>query len=206
MTLEVDFNGTLRYTKPEQKSVKEILHFVRHNRTVKGAFMRNFKQFITVLTILAIGLLTACGNPAEEPEAATVSTEPVKIETAESILYFNDDEGSAKLVQYFEDGNVPEEATFLYDQMGSNPEITITDPETIRELYRLLSMVTVSGETNESITDCYHYVQFKLAEDCYIRYSFEGSEIWCYGKQNYSIENSGKLFKFMGNLTREYIE
>ena len=128
-------------------------------------------------------------------------------ESAEqSLLHFNDDDGSAKLVQYFDDGNVPEEAAFLYDQMGSNPEITITDPEKIQELYQLLSMVTVTGVTNESITDCYHFVQFKLADDLYIHYSFEGSEIWCYGEHSYSIENSKKLFDFMNELTEEYWE
>ena len=70
--------------------------------------------------------------------------------------------GSAELIQYFKNGNVPEEANALYDQMGSNPEITITDAETIKELYKYLGMVKVDGETNESITDCYHYVHGSL--------------------------------------------
>ena len=111
--------------------------------------------------------------------------------------------GSAELIQYFADGNVPEEANALYDQMGSNPEITITDAETIKELYKYLGMVKVDGETNESITDCYHYVQFKLKDDHYIYYSFEGENIWSYGGKNYSISNSGKLFGLIKELTNE---
>ena len=168
--------------------------------------MKILKRFIAVLLVMMMGTLTACTQPAAESETDTEPAEQIIVESADSILYFNDDEGLAELVQYFKDGNVPEEATFLYDQMGSNPEVTITDPEKIRELYQLLSMVTVAGETNESITDCYHYIQFKLADDLYIRFSFEGSEIWCYEKQNYSIENSKKLFSFMQKLTAEYLE
>ena len=169
--------------------------------------MKLSKQFIFVLMVLTIGLLTACKNTSPKVEENPESTAQIISEVAEkSLLCFNDDEGSAKLIQYFESGNVPEEATFLYDQMGSNPEITITDPEKIQELYQLLKSVTVIGETNESITDCYHYIQFKLAEDCYVHYSFEGSDIWCYGEQNYSIDNSKKLFAFMNELTDEYWE
>ena len=169
--------------------------------------MRFSKLFIPVLMVLTMGLFTACDNTATEVETNPEPTAQIISETqGKSLLYFNDDEGSAKLIQYFEDGNVPEEAIFLYDQMGSNPEITITDPEKIQELYQLLRMVTVIEETNESITDCYHYIQFKLADDCYIHYSFEGSEIWCYGEQNYSIDNSKKLFAFMSGLTDEYWE
>lgn len=169
--------------------------------------MKLSKQFIFVLMVLTVGLLTACDNTAPKVEANPEPTAQIISESAEkSFLYFNDDEGSAKLIQYFENGNVPEEATFLYDQMGSNPEITITDPEKIQELYQLLKSVTVIGETNESITDYYHYIQFKLAEDCYVHYSFEGSEIWCCGEQNYSIDNSKKLFAFMNELTDEYWE
>ena len=111
--------------------------------------------------------------------------------------------GSAELIQYFKNGNVPEEANALYDQMGSNPEITITDAETIKELYKYLGMVKVDGETNESITDCYHYVQFKLSDEHYIYYSFEGENIWSYGGKNYSISNSGKLFGLIKELTNE---
>ena len=164
--------------------------------------MNKNKLFILILLLITTALLTACGQtkPKTENEPCPAAA------TGESILYANGDEGSAMLIQYFEDGNVPEEATFLYDQMGANPEITITDAELITELYRLLGMIKVTGKSDESITDCYHYVEFKLADDCYIHYSFEGSELWCYGPQNYRIENSRELFRFMRELTEEYRE
>ena len=93
--------------------------------------MKKNKLFILILLLIATALLTACGQTKPETE-----NEPgPAAATGESILYANDDEGSAMLIQYFEDGNVPEEATFLYDQMGSNPEITITDAELITKLY-----------------------------------------------------------------------
>ena len=158
--------------------------------------------FVCVLLVLALCLLTACGSkdasaksdPSAAAQTATAGT---------SLLRYNEDEGSMKLIQAFEEGNIPEEVVFRYDQMGANPEITVTDPETIQELYRLLGAVTVTGVTNESITDCYHFIQFKLADDLYISYSFEGEDIWCYGKTNYAIENSKKLFNYMLNLTEE---
>ena len=122
---------------------------------------------------------------------------------ANSILAYNSDEGSAKLIAFFESGNVPEEVNFLYDQMGANPEITIHDAAVIQNLYDLLKSVEVTGETQMSITDCYHYIQFKLADDLSILYRFEGSEIWCCGDKNYSLTNSRELFNAMQKLTGE---
>lgn len=159
--------------------------------------MKHYRHMVFVLFVLTLGLLTACGKTETK-----VETPP----TALSILLFNDDAGSAELADYFNAGKVPEEANILYDQMGSNPDITITDADTIRELYRLLSMVEVTGKSNYSITDCYHHIQFKLADDHYVYYSFEGSELWCYGGENYNIQNSGKLFRYMQELTEEYCQ
>ena len=122
---------------------------------------------------------------------------------ANSILTYNSNEGSAKLIACFESGNLPEEVSFLYDQMGANPVITTRDEDVIRNLYDLLKSVEVTGETQMSITDCYHHIQFKLAEDHYILYRFEGSEIWCCGDKNYSLSNSRELFNTMQKLTDE---
>lgn len=122
---------------------------------------------------------------------------------ANSILTYNSNEGSAKLIACFESGNLPEEVSFLYDQMGANPVITTRDEDVIRNLYDLLKSVEVTGETQMSITDCYHHIQFKLAEDHYILYRFEGSEIWCCGEKYYSLSNSRELFNTMQKLTDE---
>lgn len=122
---------------------------------------------------------------------------------ADSILTYNGDEGSAKLIACFESGNMPEEVSFLYDQMGANPEITTRDADTIRDVYDLLKKVEVTGETQMSITDSYHHIRFKLAEDLSVFYSFEGSDIWCCGGKNYSLSNSRELFAAMQKLTNE---
>ena len=175
---------------------------------MKRVYVKHCKYLFLVLFVMMVGSLSACGQkktesePEPEPESKTTNASEFPVN---SILYFNDDEGSAELIQYFKDGNVPEESNALYDQMGSNPEITITDAETIKELYKYLGMVKVDGETNESITDCYHYVQFKLKDDHYIYYSFEGENIWSYGGKNYSISNSGKLFGLIKELTDENV-
>lgn len=176
---------------------------------MKRVYVKYCKYFLLSLLVMVTGSLAACGQqktesePEPESESKTTNTTVFPVN---SILYFNDDEGSAELIQYFQNGNVPEEANVLYDQMGSNPEITITDAETIKELYKYLGMVKVDGETNESITDCYHYVEFKLADDHYIYYSFEGENIWSYGGKNYNISNSGKLFDLIKELTDEYAQ
>ena len=173
---------------------------------MKKVYVKNFKYLLLSLLVVMTCLLAACGqkktDSKEEPEIKTTNATESSVS---SILYFNDDEGSAELIQYFKDGNVPEEANALYDQMGSNPEITITDAETIKELYQYLSMINVDGETNESLTDCYHYVQFKLTDDHYIYYSFEGTNIWRYGGKNYRISNSEKLFNLIKDLTNEFL-
>ena len=162
--------------------------------------MKYCKHLILMSLVLMMGLFAACGQsePKEETESGSLGI------PADSILFYNDDEGSAELIEYFEEGNVPEEANILYDQMGSNPDITITDPDTIKELFDRLSKVEVVRETNESITDCYHHVQFKLADDDYIYYSFEGSEIWCCGTKRCSINDNANLFGYMEDLTYEY--
>lgn len=122
---------------------------------------------------------------------------------SDSILTYNSDEGSAKLIACFESGNVPEEMSFLYDQMGANPVITTCDADTIRSLYDLLGAVKVTGETQMSITDSYHHIQFKLSEDLSVCYSFEGSDIWCCGGKNYGLSGSRELFAAMQKLTDE---
>lgn len=169
--------------------------------------MKKLKLIIPGIVLLGAIMITACGkagNPIE-PDSKPIETDTSGI-PLNSILYYNEDPDSAELMKFFEDGNVPEEADILYDQMGSNPSIIITDPEIIRELYNRLGKVTVEGKSNLSITDCYHHVQFKLSEDKYIYYSFEGSELWCYKSENYNITNGGKLFSYMRELTENYWE
>lgn len=185
---------------------------------MKKVYVKYCKYLLLSLLVMMTGSLAACGQkktesePEPVPESGPVSESEPAPESkttngtefpVNSILYYNEDEGSAELIQYFADGKVPEEANALYDQMGGNPEITITDAETIKKLYKYLGMVKVDGETNISLTDCYHYVQFKLADDHYIHYSFEGTDIWSYGGKNYSISNSGKLFGLIKELTAE---
>lgn len=157
--------------------------------------MKQQNYGMLILLVFMTGLLTACGKTETAVETAA---------KAQSILQFQEDAGSAALAASFKDGKIPEEANILYDQMGSNPDITITDADAIKELYRLLHMVEVTGKTDTSITDCYHHIQFKLSEDQYVFYAFEGSEIWCYGGENYEIQNSSKLFRYMQELTEAY--
>ena len=162
------------------------------------------KKTILILlcaVIMASSMFVGCGRAYKSPSPNITVNDAAGI-PKKSILHFNDDEGSAKLIKAFEDGNIPSEVSFMYDQMGSNPEITVKDPDTIKALYNALSKVTVGGKTFMSVTDCYHYIQFKLAEDEYVLYRFEGTDIWSYNKKNYNISNSKALFNMMYDLTK----
>ena len=166
--------------------------------------MKTYRFLILIVAVLMAGSLIACGK-AKTPDAKPTETSGSGI-PSDSILFFNDDAGSAELMQFFDSGKVPEEANILYDEMGSNPDITIIDPAIIKELYQRLSKITVSKESNTSITDSYHHIQFKLANDKYINYSFEGSDLWCYNSKNYDITDGGKLFGYMKELTEKALE
>lgn len=166
--------------------------------------MKTYRFLILIVAVLIVGSLAAC-TAAKAPDSKPVETSSSKI-PSDSILFFDDDPGSAELMQFFEDGKVPEEANILFDEMGSNPDITITNSAIIKELYQRLSKITVSKESNTSITDSYHHVQFKLANDKYINYSFEGSDLWCYNSKNYDITDGGKLFAYMKELTVKVLE
>ncbi|MBR2681650.1 MAG: hypothetical protein IKE22_00090 [Atopobiaceae bacterium] len=91
-----------------------------------------------------------------------------------SLLEFQNDAGSAKLIKDMEEGRIPVACNVLYDQMGGLPNVNVTDPDTIKEIYELTKGLVVMGESNWSITDCYHHVIFTLQDGTKVGYRFEG--------------------------------
>ena len=120
-----------------------------------------------------------------------------------SILLFQNDEGAAKLNADMAEGRIPTECRAMYDEMGARPEVVITDPETIKEVYNRLGHMTIGGETNESITDCYHYVVFTLQDGTTVGWSFEGTGILCWGPANYEVTYSGSLWSMVKQMQDE---
>ena len=112
------------------------------------------------------------------------------------ILVFDQSEGAKKLMKAFDEGNIVS-ATVLYDQGGGNEPYATTDQEEIRTIYKALKNITVTGKSEMSITDCYHFVSFEFEDGTSYGYRFEGTELLSYGSDNYDITGGGDFFEFL---------
>lgn len=109
--------------------------------------------------------------------------------------------GYEKLVEDMEAGLIPRSANVLYDQMGSRPDVDVTDEETIRRIYEGLCRIEVVGETDISVTDCYHHVVFTLQDGTKVRFAFESEEILdCGGGRRYSVTGGSELWSLVRDL------
>ena len=52
------------------------------------------------------------------------------------------------------------------------------------------------------VTDCYHYVGFKLQDETYVTFRFEDSNL-VWGPENYAIEDDGTLWSYVRALQDE---
>ena len=48
-----------------------------------------------------------------------------------------------------------------------------------------------------SLTDSYYFVEFTFSDGTSYGYRFEGTELLCYGAENYDISGGEELFSFM---------
>ena len=159
---------------------------------------RGILAFVVMLVAaLAIGSCTAQPEVSSPTESDSAGKTDI---ASDSILLFDGNENSAKLVADMEAGNTPAECTVLYDMEGSLPTVTVTDEETIGEIYRRLAKVTVVGESTEAMTDCYHFVSFLLQDGTSVGYNFEGEDLLSGGKTNYEIKGGGPLWAYVRTL------
>lgn len=115
--------------------------------------------------------------------------------------WFADDEGVAKLVSSMERGELPTSANVLYDQMGSLPDVEVSDPATIHRIYEYVSAISVAGESGYSVTDSYHHVFFTLADGTRVGFSFEGEgNLVGPGGTNYYVVGDGPLWSYVREL------
>lgn len=112
------------------------------------------------------------------------------------ILVFDKSDGAKQLMTAFDEGTIVS-ATVLYDEMGANEPYETTDQDEIRTIYKGLKNITVTGESETSLTDSYHFVEFTFADGTSYGYRFEGTELLCYGTENYDISGGEELFSFM---------
>ena len=194
--------------------------------------MKQMSRLMTFAFIpaLALSLCTAC---AKTPETvAPVTTEETEEtqsaeQTQSSSIQFvppytegNDSttgiEGTPlleygkgncdQLVADMEAGRIPVEVSLLYDEEGGRPVVTVSDPETIKLVYELVSAIKVIEKSNTSITDSYHHFYFTLQDGSKAGFSFEGTGNICMGKDNYFVVGDEALWAFVRQLQEEAVD
>lgn len=150
---------------------------------------------------------TSASSASSSAGSLVISTPQIDSAPVEnSILRFNNDAGSARLVADMEAGMIPTSCVVLYDQMGTRPAVTVEDVETISKVYNLLADVTVGAKSPMSITDSYHQVAFKLQDGTTVRFSFEGEDLLSCDRDNYEVSGAGPLWAFVRAIQDDYLE
>ena len=185
------------------------------------------KRMIAAVLMLSLLLTAACAGKKDSPTESNedtkttgtedpggTGTEPGETETEDPVSYvpildFEGIPGGKKLKEDMEAGRIPVECNVLYDQMGSLPDVTVTDPATITKIYELLSEMTVGPESNMGVTDAYHHVYFKLQDGTYVGYSFETAALLSVGGseyKNYETGGSMEVWRYVRELQDEQME
>jgi len=155
--------------------------------------------------VISIVVVEKAEKTDDQGSESTVTVESCIPER--SILWFRDDEGAKKLMEDMSAGKIPQECNVLYDEMGSRPDVTVTDAETITDLYNRLSLMSVGEKSDMSITDSYHHIRFTLQDGTTVSWNFEGRDLLTVGNENYEVKDEGNLWfavrqlqeKAMGN-------
>ena len=120
------------------------------------------------------------------------------------LAYLADDEKVAKLVSDMEAGKVPKQCDMLYDQMGANPEVTVTDSDDISEAYRLVEQIKVNPDSQAMpVTDSYHHVYFTLQDGTRVGWSFEGAGVIDRGRESLAVTGDDALWRHVIQLQLE---
>lgn len=166
------------------------------------------KKGIRLLAAAAVVvcMLTACGfgkgkessqdnKAAQEQTAAENGSPSAGSEIAEnSIVNFKNDKAYARLKSDMEKGDTPIECNVLFDVGGARPDVTVTDEAKIKEIYDQLAKITVGEKSARSVTDSYHHITFRLRNDTYVSFYFEGEDLFCWEKDNYSVSGGSALW------------
>jgi|GEM_PF-4809916 len=157
------------------------------------------RKVLFAVTALTLALASAACGTAAKPEP---TPEPTTIVEGTPVLFFfADDEGVDKLRQDMEAGRVPVECDVLYDESGARPEVILSDPEDITEVYDRLSQMIVLEEGEAfGMTDSYHHVVFTLQDGTTVVWSFEGTGTLCRGRDLYPVSDEGGLWPFVRQL------
>lgn len=169
---------------------------------------------LLVTAAILVCMLTACsfGRGKESPTQNNQQTQAVSqaqnsgsqtsgsVLPEDSILNFQNDKGFARLQSDMKNGDIPIECNVLYDEDGARPDVTVTDQETIREIYDQLADITVGDKSSEKVTGSYHHITFRLRNDTYVTFNFEGEKLFCWGVDNYIVSGGNNLWNSVRRL------
>lgn len=179
---------------------------------------KNKRIKLLITAVLLLCMLTACGsggkknsgnNQPSQSSQQTQQNPPTQnsgsnasgsLFPEDSILNFQNDKAFARLQEDVNKGNVPVECNVLYDEGGSRPDVTVTDQDSIREIYNQLADITVGEKSSQSVTDSYHHITFRLRNDTYVSFYFEGEDLFCWGKDNYTVSGGENLWNTVRKL------
>ena len=145
---------------------------------------------------------SSSASSASSSAASSSGSEPSAASNV-SILDFQNDAKVAKLKSDMEAGRIPVSCNVLYDTMGARPDVDVTDPAVITDIYNALSRVTVVAPSDMSVTDSYHHVSFKLQDGTSVGFSFEGDGLLSGGRKNYQVSGTGELWKLVRSIQDE---
>lgn len=99
-----------------------------------------------------------------------------------------------------ESGRIPSHCYVLYDAMGERPEIDVTDPDQITQIYNLLTQVNVEEQSDLSVTDSYHHVIFMLQDRMRVGFYFEGDDLLVREKTNFTASGTKDLWSLVRRI------
>lgn len=174
------------------------------------------KRWLTMAAITTVALSMTCylggcatDAPTDNTQTDTPQTEQPKNSDAHkaevelsdnSVLTYFDDEGLKQLVADMKEGKTPTSCNVLYDQMGSLPDVTVTDADTIGLIYKAVAGIEVVSPSGMSITDSYHHVYFELQDGTKTGFSFEGAGNLVRKDANYAVTGDAELWAIVRAL------
>lgn len=167
------------------------------------------KAVATVALAMVVCAFAACGTTVPNPTTTAPDTpKPTAVRVdipADSILYFKSDKGAALLKADMDAGKIPVLCVTRFDEEGYRPEIEVTDPDTIIELYKRFAQMTVGDKTPWSVTDAYHYISFTLQDGTTMGWNFESSDYLWWGNTNYDVVDKGDLWPYVYDLQEQFL-
>lgn len=172
--------------------------------------MKTMLKAIACAAVLAAALAGCQATPDTPPASdggpAASEPAPVKIVEGTPVLFFFADDATTQLRSDMEAGKLPTACRTMYDESGARPEVVVTDPETIQELYDRLSRMIVLEESGLGITDSYHYIFFTLADGTEAGFSFEGAGLITRSQESWAVSDEGNLWGLVRELQDEMME